>query len=86
MNKDDQARIDRLFELFSCPGWKDFLLQHEEAVQYLDDTWQNIETLEDLHRLKGAYDIHSRVLFYEQTIRQDVALLEAEEVEDSDLV
>lgn len=69
MDRETQDLFENYFDLFSRPGWKQFVDNLEvnlQSVSRLDD----IKTTEDLYRAKGAREVLSRIVNFKALIEQ----------------
>jgi len=79
MDRDLQDYYESLLDMFISPGWKNFIKDQEEALEYLtlsaprncpdNDLWQ---------QCRGKLEILSIIVGFEETMRSNLAELEKE--------
>ncbi len=82
MERELQQYYENQFELFSLPGWKDFVGQ----VQDMYDTYNEVTTIgsaEQLFFIKGQLDILQWLLKWEQSVLETYKTIQESTNDDS---
>lgn len=80
MDQELTKYYDSLVDMFASDGWKEFMSDNSASLSSLvDNAYMDCRKSKDWHKRRGEIEQLSRIVNYEDFIRQSLEQLEAED-------
>ena len=80
MTPENQKYYDSLLDMFATDGWKEFNRDFSDSLRGLiDNSYNECHKSKDWHKRRGEIEQLTRLVNYENMIRQSLEQLEADD-------